>query len=104
MSDSIERPKSYEEGYRDGFIAGQEESRKMIEHLIQGDSKPVVCNVTESEAIRLYKGLIAKMRCCENCKFVGEDMYSRRVCTLYKESPYAICHNYNRWELNLDVN
>lgn len=101
MSDSIERPKSYEEGYRDGFIAGQEESRKMIEHLIQGDSKPVVCNVTESEAIRLYKGLIAKMRCCENCKhhrFMGDKL----KCHLDYDIEFECLKTKSHWEMDLN--
>lgn len=30
MSEAIERPRTYEEGLRDGFIKGQEEAKKIL--------------------------------------------------------------------------
>ena len=38
MCDTIERPKTYEEGLRDGFLKGQEEANKVIEQMLQAGS------------------------------------------------------------------
>ncbi|SEP81282.1 hypothetical protein SAMN04487977_101502 [Treponema bryantii] len=96
MSDAIERLKTYEEGLRDGFIKGQEEANKVMEQMLHATCNPVVCDLPETEAIKLLKErikeleksnenlanqsmilcqrnveleiLVQKLKCCENCK------------------------------------
>ena len=48
-----------------------------------------------------YKSAVDKLKCCTNCKYVDEDLYSRKICKIDKGSPYTIkaCRNFSRWEL-----
>lgn len=55
MSDAIERPRTYEEGLRDGFLKGQEELNKVMEQMLHASYNPVVCNLPETEAIKLLQ-------------------------------------------------
>jgi len=49
--------------------------------------------------INIY--LVKKMKRCENCKYIGADMYERRICQLdiHKGSWVKTCHNYDKWEV-----
>jgi type II secretory ATPase GspE/PulE/Tfp pilus assembly ATPase PilB-like protein len=100
MSDAIERPKSYEEGLRDGFVKGQEEAQKIIEQMAQTSCKPIVCSLPETEAIKLLNEQIMKMRCCENCKhhgFMGNEL----ICHLGSyDTEFECMKTKSHWELN----
>lgn len=77
MGDAIERPKTYEEGLRDGFIKGREDADKIMAQMLHTSCRPIVCSLPETEAVRLLKEQILKMRCCENCKhhgFMGNEL------------------------------
>lgn len=56
MSDAIERPKTYEEGLKDGFLKGQEEVNKVMEQMLHATCNPaVVCDLPETEAVKLLQ-------------------------------------------------
>lgn len=56
MSDAIERPKTYEEGLKDGFLKGQEEANKVMEQMLHATCNPtVVCELPETEAVKLLQ-------------------------------------------------
>lgn len=57
MSDAIERPKTYEEGLRDGFHIGQEKANKVMEQMLHTACNPVpiVCDLPETEAVKLLQ-------------------------------------------------
>lgn len=55
MSDAMERPKTYEEGVRDGFIKGQEEANKVIKQMLHTSCNPVVCTLPETEVVKLLQ-------------------------------------------------
>ena len=70
MSEAIERPKTYEEGLRDGFIKGQEEANKVMEQMLQTSCNPIVYSMPETEAVKLLQEQIEKMKKytkCEGC-------------------------------------
>lgn len=99
MSDAIERPKTYEEGLRDGFIKGQEEANKVMEQMLQTSCKPIVCPLPETEAVKILLEQIQKMKCCENCKhhsFWGDEL----KCNLLSYDDELEClKTKNKWEL-----
>ena len=100
MSDAIERPKSYEEGLRDGYVKGQEDVNKVLERIAQTTCRPIVCNFTETEAIKLLQEQILKMRCCENCKhhcFWGDELKCR---TLSYDEELECMKTRSHWELS----
>ena len=90
MSDAIERPRTYEEGYRDGFIKGTEQARKTIEELAQGVCNPIIYQVPESEAVKILQEQIQKMKCCENCEY----WHKHGFCNCDEE-----CNNYDKWKM-----
>jgi hypothetical protein len=55
MSDAIERPKTYEEGVRDGFNKGKEQANKVMEQMLHATCCPVVCDLPETEAVKLLQ-------------------------------------------------
>ena len=56
MSDAIERPKTYEEGLKDGFLKGQEEANKVMEQMLHAACNPaVVCDLPETEVVKLLQ-------------------------------------------------
>lgn len=52
---TMERPKTYEEGIRDGFLKGQEEVNKVLEQMLYTTCNPVVCELPETEAVKLLQ-------------------------------------------------
>lgn len=99
MSDAIERPRTYEEGLRDGFCKGQEEANKLMEQMLHASCKPVLFDLTKTEAIKLLKEQIMKMRCCENCKhhgFMGNEL----ICHLESyDTEFECLKTKSHWEL-----
>ena len=55
MSEAIERPRTYEEGLRDGFQKGQEEANKVMEQMLHTSCNPIVCDLPETEAVKLLQ-------------------------------------------------
>lgn len=55
MSAAIERPKTYEEGLRDGFLKGQEETNKIVEQMLHTACNPILCDLPETEAVKLLQ-------------------------------------------------
>ena len=55
MSAAIERPKTYEEGLRDGFIEGQGKANKVMEQMLYTTCNPVVCDLPETEVVKLLQ-------------------------------------------------
>ena len=99
MSDAIERPRTYEEGLRDGFIKGQEEASKLMKQMLHASCKPIVCPLSETEAVKILQEQIMKMRCCENCKhhcFWGNELNCR---TLSYDEELECMKTKNHWEL-----
>ena len=100
MSDAMERPKSYEEGLRDGFIKGQEEANKIIEQRAQTFCNSIVCPLPETEAVKILQELIQKMKCCENCKhhcFWGNELNCK---TLSYVEELECMKTKSHWELD----
>ncbi len=67
MSDAIKRPKTYEEGLRDGFLKGLENVNKVMEQMLHTACNPIAYVIPETEAIKLLKEQIEKMKRCEIC-------------------------------------
>ena len=99
MSEAIERPRTYEEGLRDGFIKGQEEANRVMEQMLHTSCKPIVCPLPETEAVKILQEQIQKMKCCENCKhhgFMGNEL----ICHLGSyETELECLKTKSHWEL-----
>ena len=66
MSDAIERPRTYEEGLRDGFNKGKEQANTVMEQMLHTSCNPIVFSMPETEAVKLlqeYLHLYKKALC-----------------------------------------
>lgn len=94
MNEAVERPRTYEEGLRDGFIKGQEEANKIIEQMAHISYTPFVCGcLPETEAVKILKAQIQKMKCCYNCKHF--ENYDMKIDCVRDRN----CHSFDKWEL-----
>ena len=92
MSESIELPKTYEDGLKDGIKEGLKLARETLKR--KGVSSNLVCsNLPETEAIKILKEQIEKMKCCYNCKHY-EDYDFKKDCIKNTK-----CNSYDKWEL-----
>lgn len=98
MSDAIEKPKTYEEGFRDGFYKGQEEANKLMEQMLHASCNPIVYAFPETEAVKLLQAQIQKLKCCENCKhhsFWGDEL----KCNLDYDTEFECLKTKSKWEM-----
>lgn len=76
---------------------------KKIDELVNNHSKLDLAQmvVERDSSIETLNELIEKTKCCENCKFIGEDCYSRKNCKLDdgKSQWVTTCHNFDHWQL-----
>lgn len=95
MDDSLIRPKTYEEGIRDGFQEGIKEANMVLESLLKTSVKPILCELPESEAVKILLKQIEDMKCYMNCD------YSTHVngCPVLKKKKITDCKGCNEWRL-----
>lgn len=62
LDNQMERPKTYEEGLRDGFLKGQEEANKLLEQMLHTTCNHIVCELPETEVIKLLKDKLNKAK------------------------------------------
>lgn len=58
----LDKIKTYEEGYHDGFMKGTEKARKTVEELAEGVCNPIIYEVPESGAIKILQEQIQKLK------------------------------------------